>query len=182
MHQSIIKNVYKGGKLVSSTIQDPADLAMTIEQAVAWHEDLKKSGKKLVITNGCFDIMHRGHAQYLHEARSFGDAMLVLQNSDASVAELKGPSRPIINQENRAYMLASLQCVDAVVTFEGQRCTKEFEALKPEIYVKGGDYTLETLNPEERQALQNGGAEFHFIPFIPGCSTTEVLAKLNEEE
>ena len=162
-------------------IQDPSTLAMTLEQAAAWHEELKAQGKKLVITNGCFDIMHRGHAQYLHEARQYGDAMLVLQNSDASVAELKGPTRPIINQENRAYMLASLQCVDAVVTFEGQRCTKEFQVLKPEIYVKGGDYTLETLNPEERQALQDGGAEFFFIPFIPGCSTTEVLAKLQED-
>lgn len=165
---------------MNNTLPNPASLAMTLEDAVIWHEELKKAGKKLVITNGCFDIMHRGHAQYLHEARSFGDAMLVLQNSDASVSELKGPSRPVINEGNRAYMLASLKCVDAVVTFEGQRCTKEFEVLKPELYVKGGDYTLETLNPEERQALQAGGAEFHFIPFIPGCSTTEVLAKLTE--
>jgi len=86
----------------------------------------------------------------------------------------------VINEDNRAYMLASLKCVDAVVTFGGQRCTKEFQAIKPEIYIKGGDYTVETLNPEERTALQAGGAEFHFIPFIPGCSTTEVLAKIME--
>lgn len=165
---------------MNNMLPNPETLVMTLDEAAKWHDKVKREGKKLVVTNGCFDIMHRGHAQYLYEARAFGDALLVLQNSDASVSELKGPSRPIINEDNRAYMLASLRCVDAVVTFEGQRCTREFEVLKPEIYVKGGDYTIETLNPEERQALENGGAEFHFIPFIPGCSTTEVLAKLTE--
>ena len=166
---------------MSNKLSDPAELFMSLDDAVEWHNKLKKEGKKLVVTNGCFDIMHRGHAQYLHEARKLGDAMLVLINSDRSVSELKGPSRPVIAQENRAYMLASLQCVDAVVVFDGQQCTKELAAIHPEVYVKGGDYTVETLNPDERAALQEGGAEFHFIPFIPGCSTTEVLAKINAE-
>ena len=157
---------------------DPKDLLMSLDEAVEWHKELQKSGKKLIVTNGCFDIMHRGHAQYLYEARKCGDALLVLINSDESVTELKGPTRPVINQENRAYMLGSLKCVDAVVVFEGMRCDKELSAILPEVYVKGGDYNLEKLDPTEREALLKGNPEFHFIPFIPGCSTTEVLAKI----
>jgi len=159
-------------------LRDPATLLMSLTEAVGWRQRLKDEGHKLVLTNGCFDIMHRGHAQYLHQARCCGDALLVLINSDRSVQELKGPGRPVIDEVNRAYMLSSLSCVDAVVIFDQQRCTPELETLQPDIYVKGGDYTIEKLNPEERAALERGHAEFVFIPFVEGFSTTELIRRI----
>ncbi len=160
--------------------KNPADLIQTLEAACRFRESLHREGKRLVITNGCFDILHRGHAQYLHEARALGDAMIVLVNSDASVRALKGPERPIIDQYNRAYMLAALESVDGVVIFDGERCNRELTALAADCYVKGGDYTREKLDPEERAALENAGTEICFKPFIPGFSTTTIIARIRE--
>ena len=148
---------------------------MTLAQAVEWRGELRLNGKKLAVTNGCFDILHRGHAEYLQSARNCGDALLVLVNADASIRALKGPTRPICRAEDRAFLLASLEYVDAVVIFDGQRCNAELEAVKPDIYVKGGDYTVEKLDPSERSVLLAAKAEFRFIPFVPGYSTTAVI-------
>lgn len=163
-------------------LKNPAEKIMTLEQAVRWHEHLRITGRRLVITNGCFDILHRGHAQYLLESRNLGDVQLVLINSDASVQALKGSARPVIDEFNRAYLLASLASVDAVVVFDAPVCAAELRALAPDIYVKGGDYCLEKLNPEERAALEAGGAEFRFIPFIDGFSTTTVISRIMAAE
>jgi len=157
---------------------NPISLIMTLDEAVKWHQSLQINNKELVVTNGCFDILHRGHAEYLYAARQLGDALLILQNTDASVQKLKGSSRPIINEEDRAYLLASLRCVDAVVIFNDKRCTKAIEQLQPEIYVKGGDYTLETLNEEESAALQAAGTRCHFIPFVKNLSTSQIIQKV----
>ena len=159
---------------------DPTTAIMSLEQAVAWRVAKRAEGKRLVITNGCFDILHRGHAQYLHESRCFGDVQLVLINSDHSVQELKGSSRPIVNEYNRAYLLASLSSVDAVVIFDTQICAKELRALAPDIYVKGGDYNIEKLNPIERTALLDCKTKFHFIPFVENFSTTGILDKIKK--
>ena len=159
-------------------VSDPASLIMTLDQAAEWRESLRRKNLKLVVTNGCFDIMHRGHAEYLCQARNEGDAMLVLLNSDSSIRELKGPSRPIIDEVNRAYMLCSLKCVDAVVLFDTPRCTWQFRVLRPDIYVKGGDYDLDKLNSEEREALLEVGVRFSFIPFVDGFSTTDLIKKI----
>lgn len=148
---------------------------MTLAQAVEWRKNLQKQEKKLAVTNGCFDILHRGHAEYLQSARNTADALLVLVNADASIRELKGPSRPICKELDRAFLLACLEFIDAVVIFDSQRCNKELEAIQPDIYVKGGDYTVEKLDPSERGVLQACGAEFRFIPFVPGYSTTAVI-------
>lgn len=148
---------------------------MTLEQAAVWREELKKQGKKLAVTNGCFDILHRGHAEYLQSARNTADALLVLVNADSSIRELKGPSRPICKEKDRAFLLACLEFIDAVVIFDSQRCNKELAVIQPDIYVKGGDYTVEKLDPSERAVLQEAGAEFCFIPFVPGYSTTAVI-------
>ena len=131
---------------------DPAARVMDLDAALRYRETLRRQGKKLVVTNGCFDLLHRGHATYLAAARECGDALLILVNSDASVRALKGPSRPVVDEYSRAFLLASLRAVDAAVVFDGSRCDRELAVLKPDIYVKAGDYTLETLNPDERTA------------------------------
>ena len=157
---------------------DAADRLLSLADAAAWRESLRKEGKKLVVTNGCFDIMHRGHASYLEGARKLGDAVLILLNSDESVRALKGESRPIVCEDDRAFMLNSLRCVDRVVIFNSPRCDKELKAIAPDVYVKAGDYTVETLDPTERQALFDSGTEIVFMPFVAGLSTTNVIEKI----
>ena len=155
---------------------------LTADAARRWREELRRAGRKLVVTNGCFDIMHRGHAAYLREARLLGDALLVLINSDASVKLLKGEKRPVVSQNDRAYMLCALASVDRVVIFDGLRCDRELAAIAPDIYVKGGDYTLEKLDPDERRALESVGAKIVFKPFIPGFSTTTLIKRILDAE
>ncbi|MDD5698374.1 MAG: adenylyltransferase/cytidyltransferase family protein [Victivallaceae bacterium] len=159
--------------------RDPAQLIMTLPQAKVWRAELKAKNLKLVVTNGCFDIMHRGHAEYLMQARALGDALLVLVNSDRSVRELKGPGRPVIDEDNRAYLLCALESVDAAVIFDAPRCDRMFLELCPDIYVKGGDYQLETIDAGERAALQHVRADIRFLPFVPGFSTTDILSRIN---
>lgn len=134
-------------------------------------------GRRLVLTNGCFDLLHTGHVRYLQQARDLGDALLVAVNSDASVRELKGSDRPLNGELDRAEVLAALRCVDHVVIFEGKRATEVIRHLRPAIYAKGGDYTLETLDPEERAALEEVGAEIQLLSLVPGRSTTSLLKK-----
>jgi rfaE bifunctional protein nucleotidyltransferase chain/domain len=154
----------------------------TLKEAVQWRDEQRKNGRTVAVTNGCFDIMHRGHAQYLYNAAAEADCLMVLVNSDESIAELKGPDRPVVEEVNRTYMLASLECVDAVVVFNDERATGEFEAIKPDVYVKGADYTEDTLNREEYAVLKSGGAVFKFIEFVPGCSTTNIIKKIKAED
>jgi rfaE bifunctional protein nucleotidyltransferase chain/domain len=145
---------------------------------VSWREKLRHSGKKLVVTNGCFDLVHRGHASYLIKAAELGDELLVLINSDASVRALKGETRPVVSEADRAYLLAALESVSRVVIFDSSRCDKELAALKPDIYAKAGDYTLDTLDASEREALLNCGTEIVFMPFVDGFSTTNIVEKI----
>ena len=155
---------------------------LTLDAAQKWRESLRAAGKKLVVTNGCFDIMHRGHAAYLREARMQGDALLVLINSDASVKKLKGEKRPVVSEKDRAYMLCALSSVDRVVIFDGMRCDHELAAIAPDVYVKGGDYTLDKLDPTERAALEKAGTKIVFKPFIPGFSTTTLIQRILDAE
>ena len=155
---------------------------LTLAEASKWREELQRAGRKLVVTNGCFDLMHRGHAAYLREARMQGDALLVLINSDASVKKLKGEKRPVVSEVDRAYMLCALASVDRVVIFDGMRCDRELAAIAPDIYVKGGDYTLDNINPVERAALEKAGAKIVFKPFIPGFSTTTLIRRILDAE
>jgi rfaE bifunctional protein nucleotidyltransferase chain/domain len=132
-------------------------------------------GKKLVLTNGCFDLLHTGHVRYLEQARACGDALIVAVNSDASVRELKGPERPLNAEADRAEVIAALRCVDHVTIFTGKRVTEVIRSLRPALYVKGGDYTPETLDPGERAALEEVGAEIRILQLVPGRSTTGIL-------
>ncbi len=136
-------------------------------------------GRRLVFTNGCFDLLHVGHVRYLRAARALGDALAVAVNGDASVRALKGPGRPVNGQDDRAEVLAALECVDYVVVYPEDsetRMTGLLRVLRPQIYAKGGDYTPETLDPGERAALAEAGAEIRILPLVPGRSTTAILA------
>ena len=150
----------------------------TLEQAVAARERLRAAGRKVVLTNGVFDLLHTGHLFYLQQARALGDALFIALNSDASVKALKGPLRPVMNEEQRAYALAALSCIDGIVIFREPRLTAEIQALRPDVYCKAGDYTLEKLNPQERAALETVGAQINFMPFLPGFSTTNLIARI----
>jgi D-beta-D-heptose 7-phosphate kinase/D-beta-D-heptose 1-phosphate adenosyltransferase len=145
----------------------------------AWRKNFRASGKKLVVTNGCFDILHLGHVTYLETARNFGDALLLGVNGDDAVRGLKGPGRPVNSQTDRALVLAALQSIDAVCIFTDTRATQFLAAAQPDIYVKGGDYTLETLDQNERRAVESAGGKIRLVPFVPGKSTTGLLEKIS---
>ena len=141
---------------------------------------LRAAGKKLVATNGCFDLLHVGHVRYLQTARALGDGLAVGLNGDRSVGELKGIGRPINNERDRAEVLAALECVDLITIFPEMLATQFISASMPAVYVKGGDYSCETLNAEERAVLQKIGAEIRIIPFEEGYSTSLLLEKLRK--
>jgi rfaE bifunctional protein nucleotidyltransferase chain/domain len=140
--------------------------------------ELRATGKKIVVTNGCFDLLHVGHVRYLQAARALGDVLVVGINGDQSVRALKGPNRPINSETDRAEIVAALRCVDLVTIFHEVRATRLLENTSPAIYAKGGDYTAATLNPEERATLERVGTEIRIIPFEKGYSTSELLQKI----
>ena len=152
---------------------------VSLDALTAWRSTLRASGKKLVVTNGCFDLLHHGHVIYLEAARNYGDALLVGVNGDASVRELKGEGRPLNAEEDRAAVVAALQSVDCVWIFPERFATRFLALARPDVYVKGGDYTLETLNQQERQAVENGGGKIVITPLVPGKSTTALFGKMN---
>jgi rfaE bifunctional protein nucleotidyltransferase chain/domain len=143
-----------------------------------WRAAMRASGQRLVVTNGCFDLLHLGHVTYLETARNQGDALLVGVNGDEAVRQLKGPDRPLNSEEDRAAVLAALESVDGVCIFAERLATRFLAAAQPDIYVKGGDYTLDTLNPDERRTVEQAGGKIVIIPFVPGKSTTALLKKL----
>ena len=155
----------------------------TIQQKIISREQwpqLKISTKATVVfTNGCFDVLHLGHVTYLAEARTMGDLLVVGLNSDASVRRLKGPSRPINGEQARATVLASLQCVDYVIVFDEDTPQELIEAVKPNVLVKGGDYTLDTI--VGASFVQQHGGIVKTIPLVKGYSTTDTVQKLNDQ-
>jgi D-glycero-beta-D-manno-heptose 1-phosphate adenylyltransferase len=141
-------------------------------------EKLRSAGKKIVATNGCFDLLHVGHVRYLQAARALGDLLVVGLNSDRSVQELKGARRPVTTQSDRAEILAALECVDLVTIFPEIRATKFLTAVRPAVYVKGGDYTSGTLDEEERTILKDIEAAIRLIPFETGYSTSGLIEQI----
>lgn len=148
------------------------------EQLSAIGKEMRAKSRKLVLTNGCFDLLHVGHIRYLQAARALGDALAVAINGDESVRSLKGKGRPLNNEADRAEVVAALECVDHVIIFPEVRATGLLEKVRPAIYVKGGDYTRETLHPEERSALERTGAEIRILPFEKGHSTSSLIDKI----
>jgi rfaE bifunctional protein nucleotidyltransferase chain/domain len=134
-------------------------------------------GERLVSTNGCFDLLHAGHVHYLAQASQLGDILVVALNSDRSVRALKGPSRPLQLQSHRLLVMAAVAVVDAVVLFDEPDPRLLLSALKPDVHVKGGDYTPDIV---ERETVERNGGVVSILSFLPGYSTTELLSKIRE--
>jgi len=141
-------------------------------------EELKADGKTVVFTNGCFDILHAGHVRYLQAAKQLGDCLILGLNSDQSVRTIKGPTRPINHQDDRAEVLSALSAVDYVVIFDEPTAEKLVTEIKPTIYVKGGDYNIKEL-PEATIVAQYGGQTI-LIPEVPGRSTSNIIKKMQK--
>ncbi len=157
-----------------------AEKIVSRQEAARWVKGFQAEGQKVVFTNGCFDLLHVGHVQYLEEARSLGDALIVAVNTDDSVRRLsKGPGRPINPEADRARVLAALASVDRVVLFPEDTPQEIIAELQPDVLVKGGDYA-----PEEivgREVVLARGGQIRVIPFVPGYSTSALLARVREE-
>ena len=149
----------------------------TAEEMASIRDSLEAQGKKLVFTNGCFDLLHVGHVRYLQQSRELGDALVVAVNGDASVRALKGLTRPINSELDRAEVLAALECVSYVTIFPSIRATEVVKAVRPQVYAKGGDYTIESLDREERAALEAAGSKICILPLVPGKSTSAIIGK-----
>lgn len=143
-------------------------------------DEIRQAGQRLVLTNGCFDLLHVGHVRYLRQARELGDFLVVAVNGDESVRALKGAGRPLNSEEDRAEVLAALEGVDFVTIFPALGATAVIEALRPAIYVKGGDYTLESLDPEEVAALKRAGSEIKTLALVPGKSTSGLIERMQQ--
>lgn len=148
------------------------------ENVADFVKKLHQSGKTVVVTNGCFDILHVGHVRYLQKTKSFADYMIVLLNSDKSVRSIKGPTRPINNEQDRAEVLNALACVDYVVMFDEDSPANLIDKIKPDVYTKGADYTMETL--PEADIMRKNNIKVEFIEFVAGKSTTNTINKMKE--
>ncbi|MEP2775468.1 MAG: adenylyltransferase/cytidyltransferase family protein [Luteolibacter sp.] len=161
--------------------EDPEQLVMTLDEVTALREKAAAEGKRFVLTNGCFDLLHRGHLTYLQQSANLGDVFCIAVNSDESVRELKGPERPLNSEHDRAFALASMRCVDAVFVFRGPRLAGEIARLKPDIYTKAGDYTIDSLEPTEKAALLDSGTDIRFLSFVEGRSTTSLIERMRTD-
>ena len=139
-------------------------------------DTIHHAGKTVVTTNGCFDILHVGHVRYLEKTKTFGDYLIVLLNSDKSVKSIKGPSRPVNNEMDRAEILSALRCVDYVVLFDEDSPRNLLDEMKPDVYTKGADYTMETL--PEADIMKKNGTRVEFIDFVEVKSTTKTNEKM----
>ncbi|HDN80414.1 MAG TPA: D-glycero-beta-D-manno-heptose 1-phosphate adenylyltransferase [Chloroflexi bacterium] len=146
---------------------------ISLQEATTIAQELRDKGKKVVFTNGIFDLLHLGHIEYLEEAKGFGDVLFVGVNSDESTRKLKGPLRPIIPQGERARIIAALSCVDYVIVFEETTAHRLIESLRPDVYIKGGDYTPQTL--PEAPLVESYGGEVVILPYREGYSTSRII-------
>jgi glycerol-3-phosphate cytidylyltransferase len=153
---------------------------VSLERLATESGELRSAGTRVVATNGCFDILHVGHVRYLAAARKLGDVLVVGLNGDTSVRQLKGEGRPVNCEQDRAEVLAALESVDYVTIFPELRAANFLRAAQPAIYTKGGDYTADTLNAEERAVLEKFGTKIEIIPFEKGYSTSQLLTRIGK--
>jgi rfaE bifunctional protein nucleotidyltransferase chain/domain len=151
---------------------------LTLEEAILRFGREKRNGRRVVFTNGCFDLLHPGHIRCLEQAREMGDALVIGLNSDASVKQLKGEGRPLLPERERAEILAALECVDAVVIFDDLTPQRVIARLLPDVLVKGGDWAGDQI--VGREEVEAAGGRVVSAPIVPGYSTTEILRKIRE--
>jgi D-glycero-beta-D-manno-heptose 1-phosphate adenylyltransferase len=151
---------------------------LTLDEAILRFGPGKRNGRRIVFTNGCFDLVHPGHIGSLEQARALGDALIVGLNSDASVRQLKGAGRPVLPERERAEILAALECVDAVVIFDDLTPREVIARLLPDVLVKGGDWPGDQI--VGREEVEAAGGRVVSIPVVPGYSTTAILQKIRE--
>lgn len=151
---------------------------VSLEEAIKRAEDWQKEGKKIVFTNGCFDIVHLGHIDYLEKARNLGDKLILGLNTDASVKRLKGESRPVVNEYARSRMMAAFEFIDAVILFDEPTPLEVIQEIQPDILVKGDDYVVETIVGAD--FVMGKGGEVKTIPLVKGYSTTSLIEKIKQ--
>lgn len=161
-----------------TTTMDPAQKILERDELVRLHGRPRR--ERIVFTNGCFDILHRGHVAYLTQARALGDRLVVGVNTDASVRRLKGAGRPVVEQDDRAYVLAALACVDIVTMFDEDTPADLITALLPDVLVKGGDYAPEQV--VGREEVERHGGRIAIIPFVSGRSTTDIVHRIQRAD
>lgn len=149
---------------------------LSLDELRRAREQLRQVGRTVVFTNGCFDLLHPGHVRYLKQARSLGEALIVGLNSDRSVRELKGAGRPILNEQERAEVMAALACVDYVIVFDEPTPRELIAALLPDVLVKGGDWGVAQI--VGREEVEAAGGRVLSLPFVAGCSTSEVIERI----
>ncbi len=149
---------------------------LPLHQLQIERERLRQAGKKVVFTNGCFDLLHPGHVRYLQQARALGDALIVALNSDRSVRELKGDKRPILTEAERSEVMAALACVDFVTVFDEPTPREIISALLPDVLVKGGDWGIDAIIG--REEVEAAGGQVISLPFVDGCSTSDVIQRI----
>lgn len=149
------------------------DLNKIIEE----REIIKQNNKTMILTNGCFDILHKGHITYLNEAKKYADYLWILLNSDNSVKKLKGQNRPINNQNDRKYVLENIKAVDKVIIFNQLNCSFWIDLIQPDFYCKASDYNLDNINHEQLKTLKDNNVKIMFMNFIEGYSTTKIIDK-----
>ncbi|MFO7814003.1 MAG: D-glycero-beta-D-manno-heptose 1-phosphate adenylyltransferase, partial [Pelovirga sp.] len=180
------------GKVGTSTVSgeeliDVAGRQMSDGDAKIKHPDIlavllkreRQLGRQIVFTNGCFDLLHVGHVKYLQKARNLGDLLILGLNSDESIRRLKGPKRPLISEDERAHLLAALKCIDYVVVFNEDTPLDLIQVLRPDILVKGGDYSPDTIVGKE--LVESYGGRVEVVPFVDGKSTTNIIEKILEQ-
>jgi D-beta-D-heptose 7-phosphate kinase/D-beta-D-heptose 1-phosphate adenosyltransferase len=150
----------------------------TLDELVAIRHDLGRQGKQVVFTNGCFDLLHRGHVRYLDQAKRLGDVLVVAMNSDSSVRTLKGPDRPVMSHEERAELVAALAAVDYVLVFDELDPERVIQALEPDLLVKGGDWPEDQI--VGRQVVESRGGRVHTLPYVEGASSSQLLRRIRE--
>ncbi len=152
----------------------------TLDELVAIRHDLGRQEKQVVFTNGCFDLLHRGHVRYLDQAKRLGDVLIVAMNSDSSVRTLKGPDRPVMSHEERAELVAALAAVDYVLIFDELDPEQVIRALEPDLLVKGGDWAADQI--VGRQVVESRGGQVCTIPYVEGASSSELLRRIRERK
>lgn len=152
---------------------------ISLERLYEVTKSAKAEGKVIVSTSGCFDILHAGHVDYLEKAKEYGDILVVFLNSDESVRKLKGPERPIVNEDNRAIVLAGLGCVDYVSIFSDTDPCNQIQTIKPQLWVKGADYQGKTI--PEKKVIDSYGGQIQYVRLKEGCSSTGIIEKIKHD-